>query len=220
MSASSHPDPTRIHPLPAHRRVVFLKPLVDRPNVSIGEFTYYDDPRAPERFLDDCVLYHYDFLGDRLVIGRFTAIAAGVRFLMNGCNHAMTGLSTFPFGIFGCGWEEGFDFETIRAGLKGDTVVGNDVWIGAEATIMPGVSIGDGAIVATRAVVASDVPPYAIVAGNPARVVRRRFSEETVGRLLAVAWWNWPVEKIGAHLDAIRGDDVAALERAAKGVGR
>lgn len=217
MPALRHPDPTRIHPLPDHRRVVFLKPLVDRPNVSIGEFTYYDDPGAPERFLDDCVLYHYDFLGDRLVIGRFTAIASGVRFLMNGCNHAMTGLSTFPFGIFGCGWEEGFDFETIRAGLRGDTIVGNDVWIGAEATILPGVTIGDGAIVAARAVVAADVPPYAVVAGNPARVVRHRFDEETVARLLAVAWWDWPIEKIGAHLGAIQGDDVAALEQAAKG---
>ncbi len=215
MPVLSSPDPSRIHPLPEHRRVVFLKPLVDRPNVSIGEFTYYDDPRAPERFLDDCVLHHYDVLGDRLVIGRFTAIASGVRFMMNGCNHAMTGFSTFPFGIFGCGWEEGFDFETIRVGLKGDTIVGNDVWIGTEAMIMPGVEIGNGAIVAARAVVASDVPPYAVVAGNPARVVRLRHPPEVVGRLQAIAWWDWPIETVTAHLDAIRGSDLAALERAA-----
>ncbi|NLH81817.1 MAG: CatB-related O-acetyltransferase [Phyllobacteriaceae bacterium] len=217
MPTLSAPDPTRIHPLPAHRRVVFLKPLVDRPNVEIGEFTYYDDPKAPERFLDDCVLHHYDFLGDRLVIGRFTAIATGVRFMMNGCNHAMTGFSTFPFGIFGCGWEEGFDFETIRAGLKGDTVVGNDVWIGTEAMIMPGVEIGNGAIVAARAVVASDVPPYAVVGGNPARVIRMRHAPEVIARLEAIAWWDWPIEKITAGLDAIRGADLAALERAAEG---
>jgi virginiamycin A acetyltransferase len=215
MPAHSHPDPTVLHPLPAHPRVVFLKPLVDRPNVSIGEFTYYDDPRAPERFLDECVLHHYDFLGDRLVIGRFTAIASGVRFMMNGANHAMTGLSTFPFGIFGAGWEQGFDFETIRAGLRGDTIVGNDVWIGTEAMIMPGVRIGNGAIVAARAVVASDVPPYAIVGGNPARVIRMRYTAEVIDRLEAIAWWDWPVETISAHLDAIRGDDLSALERVA-----
>lgn len=215
MPALPHPDPTVLHPLPAHPRVVFLKPLVDRPNVSIGEFTYYDDPHAPERFLDECVLHHYDFLGDRLVIGRFTAIASGVRFMMNGANHAMTGLSTYPFGIFGCGWETGFDFETIRAGLKGDTIVGNDVWIGTEAMIMPGVEIGNGAIVAARALVASDVPPYAIVGGNPARVIRMRFAPDEVARLQAVAWWDWPIEAITAHLDAIRGGDLSALERAA-----
>jgi virginiamycin A acetyltransferase len=215
MPVLPHPDPNVLHPIPAHPRVVLLKPLVDRTNVEIGDFTYYDDPRAPERFLDECVLHHYDFLGDRLVIGRFTAIASGVRFMMNGANHAMTGLSTFPFQIFGHGWEKGFDFETIRAGLKGDTIVGNDVWIGTEAMIMPGVAIGNGAIVAARAVVASDVPPYAIVGGNPARVIRMRFSPEDVARLDAVAWWDWPIETITAHLDAIRGADLDALERAA-----
>ncbi len=215
MPLLSHPDPTTIHPLPAHPRVVFLKPLIDRDTISVGEFTYYDDPDEPERFVDKCVLHHYDFLGDRLVIGRFTAIATGVRFMMNGANHAMTGISTFPFSIFGCGWEEGFDFETIRAGLKGDTVVGDDVWIGTEAMIMPGVTIGAGAIVAARSVVASDVPAYAVVGGNPARVIRYRFSPEEIERLLALAWWDWPIEHVTASLDAIRGGDVAALERAA-----
>lgn len=215
MSALSHPDPMTIHPLPAHPRVVFLKPLIDRPNIEVGAFTYYDDPVEPERFVDKCVLHHYDFLGDRLVIGRFTAIATGVRFMMNGANHAMTGLSTYPFSIFGHGWEAGFDFETIRAGLKGDTVVGDDVWIGTEAMIMPGVTIGAGAIVAARAVVTADVPPYAIVGGNPARPIRRRFSPEVIERLLAVAWWNWSIDGISAHLDVIRGGDVAALERVA-----
>jgi virginiamycin A acetyltransferase len=215
MPAITHPDPMRIHPLPDHPRVVFLKPLVDRANVEIGEFTYYDDPIAPERFLDDCVLHHYEFLGDRLVIGRFTAIACGVRFVMNGANHAMTGLSTYPFSIFGEGWEKGFDFETIRTGLRGDTRIGNDVWIGMEAMILPGVTVGDGAIIGARSVVAADVAPYTIVAGDPARPIRRRFSTEVIERLLAVAWWNWPIDLITLHLDAIRGNDVALLERAA-----
>ena len=215
MQAPTFPDPMRVHPLPAHPRVVFLKPIVDHPMITVGDYSYYDDPVEPERFVEKCVLHHYDFLGDRLVVGRFTAIASGVRFMMNGANHAMTGLSTFPFQIFGHGWEEGFDFGTIRAGLKGDTVVGNDVWIGTEAMIMPGVTIGDGAIVAARSVVTADVPPYAVVGGNPARVIRSRFSVEEVARLLAVAWWNWPVETITANLAAIRGNDIAALERAA-----
>jgi virginiamycin A acetyltransferase len=128
----------------------------------------------------------------------------------------MTGFSTFPFNIFGHGWEEGFDFSTIAAGFRGDTRVGNDVWIGMEATILPGVTIGDGAIVAAKSVVASDVPPYAIVAGNPARVIRRRFDDATIARLLAIAWWNWPVDHITRHLQAIRGADLARLEIAAR----
>src|SRR5690606_21383492 len=120
----------------------------DRPHIEIGDFTYYDDPQGPAGFVERCVLHHYDFIGDKLVIGRFCAIAAGATFIMNAANHAMTGFSTYPFNIFGCGWEQGFDEATIEAGLKGDTVIGNDVWIGHEATILPGVTIGDGAIVA------------------------------------------------------------------------
>lgn len=209
------PRPEIKHPLPMHRRVGFLRPLVDRPNIEIGEYTYYDDPEGPERFADACVLHHHDFIGDRLVIGRFCAIATGARFVMNGANHAMSGFSTFPFNIFGNGWEKGFDTASWEKELRGDTVVGNDVWIGREAMIMPGVSIGDGAIVAARAVVAKDVPPYAIVAGNPAELVRTRFDEETVRRLLAVAWWNWPADKITRNLDAIRGADLDRLEASA-----
>ncbi|MDN2566286.1 CatB-related O-acetyltransferase [Aquibium sp. A9E412] len=209
------PDPMTPHPMPGHDRVGFLKPIVDRPNIEIGDYTYYDDPDGPERFVDKCVLYHYPFVGDRLVIGRFCALAAGLAFVMNGANHAMTGFSTFPFNIFGNGWEEGFDPAAWSAGLRGDTVVGNDVWIGMQATILPGVTIGDGAIVAAKAVVGSDVPPYAVVAGNPARVVRMRFDEATVARLLAVAWWHWPAGRIGRNLDAIRGADIARLEQAA-----
>lgn len=215
-SPVSHPDPSVRHPVSGHPRVVFLKAVVDRPNIVVGDFSYYDDPVAPERFQDDCVLHHYDFLGDRLVIGRYVAIASGVRFVMNGANHAMTGFSTFPFQIFGHGWERDFDFETIRAGLKGDTVVGDDVWIGMEALVMPGVAIGPGAIVATRAVVTRDVPPYAIVAGNPARVVRLRFPEPVIDELLAIAWWNWPVETVTRNLKAIMGADLDALRRAAE----
>ncbi len=194
---------------------MFLKTVVDKPNITVGDFSYYDDPVEPERFQDTCVLHHYDFLGHRLVIGRYVAIASGVRFIMNGANHAMTGFSTFPFQIFGNGWETPFDMATITAGLKGDTVVEDDVWIGMEAMILPGVRIGAGAIVAARAVVASDVPPYAIVAGNPARVVRRRFPDAVIEELLAIAWWNWPAERVTSNLKAIMGADLDALRRAA-----
>lgn len=208
------PDPLNPHPMDGQPRVGFLKPLVDDPHIEIGDYTYYDDPDGPEHFVAKCVLYHYPFIGDRLVIGRFCAIAAGVRFIMNGANHAMSGLSTYPFNIFGRGWEEGFAPETWSRELRGDTVVGNDVWIGYDVSIMPGVTIGDGAVIAAHSVVSRDVPPYAIVAGNPAQTVRRRFDDETVARLLAIGWWHWPVEKITRNLAAIRGGSVDALEEA------
>ncbi|MEX4006766.1 CatB-related O-acetyltransferase [Neoaquamicrobium sediminum] len=209
----SGPRPEIKHPIPMHPRVGFLKPLINRPNIEIGDFTYYDDPDGPDAFAEKCVLHHYEFIGDRLVIGKFTAIAEGARFIMNGANHAMSGFSTYPFNIFGGGWEEGFDETTWERELRGDTVIGNDVWIGMEAVVMPGVTIGDGAIVAARSVVTHDVPPYAIVAGNAARVVKMRFDKQTVRRLLSVAWWDWPVDKITRNLDAIRGADIDRLER-------
>ncbi|WP_315918338.1 CatB-related O-acetyltransferase [Mesorhizobium sp. SP-1A] len=208
------PNPDTKHPIPMHPRVGFLKPLVTAENIEIGDFTYYDDPDGPEKFAEKCVLHHYPFIGDRLVIGKFCAIAEGARFIMNGANHAMSGFSTYPFNIFGHGWEEGFDVATWQKENRGDTVVGNDVWIGMEAVIMPGVGIGDGAIVAAKSVVTHDVPPYAIVAGNPARIVKIRFAPDVVARLLDIAWWDWPHDKIGRNLDAIRSADLSALEAA------
>ncbi len=212
---SAIPDPASRHPVPGHPRVVFLKAVVDAPNVEVGDYSYYDDPVEPERFLEKCVLHHYDFMGDRLRIGRYTAIAAGATFIMNGANHAMAGFSTYPFPIFGGAFAEGAPPDLFEGTSRGDTVVGNDVWIGHEATILPGVSVGDGSVVGAKAVVGSDVPPYAVVAGNPARVVRIRFPEDTVRRLLAVAWWGWPAERVARNLRAILGADIEALERAA-----
>jgi virginiamycin A acetyltransferase len=211
---ASGPDPLNPHPLPGHPRVGFLKAFVNQANIEVGEFTYYDDPLGPEGFVERCVQHHYDFMGDRLVIGKFCAIATGAAFIMNGANHAMTGFSTYPFNIFGQGWEKGFDWATIQAGFKGDTVVGNDVWIGQEATIMPGVTIGDGAIIAAKSVVTADVPPYAIVGGNPAKLIRRRFGDDVIAELLAIRWWDWSVDRITRNLDAIRGADMEALRKA------
>lgn len=209
------PSPDDLHPKAGFPQVVFLKPLITRPNIVVGDYTYYDDPEHAEAFEARNVLYHFDFIGDRLVIGRFCALATGVRFIMNGANHALDGFSTYPFNIFGQGWEEGLDLAQLSEGLRGDTVVGNDVWIGREATLLPGVRVGDGAIIGTQAVVGSDVPPYAIAVGNPARVIRRRFDEKTIARLLEIAWWHWDTDRISRNLDAIRGADLAALEAAA-----
>ena len=213
----SIPSPDARHPMPGHPRVAFLKAVVDAPNVEVGDFSYYDDPDGPEGFLERCVLYHFPFMGDRLVIGRYVAIAAGATFLMNGANHAMGGFSTYPFPIFGGDFAANAPAGLFDGLPRGDTVIGNDVWIGHRATILPGVTVGDGAVVGAAAVVASDVPPYAVVAGNPARVVRMRFPEETVRRLLAVRWWDWPAERVAACLGAILGADIDALEAAAEG---
>ncbi|HYG85793.1 MAG TPA: CatB-related O-acetyltransferase [Azospirillum sp.] len=204
------PDPNTPHPMPAHPRVGFLKAFITRPNIVVGDYTYYDDPDGPQHFQDRNVLYHYDFIGDRLVIGKFCALATGVRFFMNGGNHATAGFSTYPFTIF-----QEWQAPMPQFPFRGDTVVGNDVWIGWDAVIMPGVTIGDGAIVAARSVVTKDVAPYAVVAGNPAVEMRRRFDDATVAALRAIAWWDWPAEKIQRSLAAIGGADLEALRRAA-----
>ena len=192
-------------------QVCFLRNAITRPNIVVGEYSYYDDPDGPERF-EQNVLYHFPFIGDKLVIGKFCALAKDVKFVMNGANHLMSGISTYPFFIFGKGWERAAPPPGAFP-YKGDTVVGNDVWIGYDAMVMPGIRIGDGAIVATRSVVASDVPAYAIVAGNPAKVIRRRFPEDVVAELLDIAWWNWSAEVISRNLEHIIGADVEALRR-------
>lgn len=203
------PDPGNPHPMHGFPQVCFIRNTVSNPNIVIGDYTYYDDPDDSENF-ERNVLYHFPFIGDKLVIGKFCAIARGVRFIMNGANHKMSGISTYPFQIFGNGWEKVMP-KPGDLPYKGDTVIGNDVWIGYEALIMPGVTIGDGAIVSSRSMVVSDVEPYTIVGGNPAKPIRARFSPAQIRALLDVAWWNWSIEKITAHLDLIVSGDVEAL---------
>jgi virginiamycin A acetyltransferase len=205
------PSPDTRFPIAGIERTGFLRNFVTRPNIVVGDYTYYDDPRGPAHF-ESNVLYHFDFNGDRLVIGKYCSIAAEVRFIMNGGNHPTTWLTTYPFPIFGHGWEAATPPEWPN---RGDTVVGNDVWIGYGAIIMPGVCIGDGAIIATASVVTKDVPPYAIVGGNPAAVLRHRFDEATVARLLAIRWWDWDPATVTKNVRALCGGDVAALEGAA-----
>lgn len=207
------PNPLDKHPMAGFPQVCFIKNTVSNPNILIGDYTYYDDPDNSENF-ERSVLYHYPFIGDRLIIGKFCALARGVKFIMNGANHKLSGFSTYPFQIFGNGWEKVMP-QPDELPFKGDTIVGNDVWIGYDALIMPGVKIGNGAIVSSRSVVVSDVPAYTVVGGNPAKPIKHRFSADLVSELEAIAWWDWPIEKISKHLVAIVSADIQALRACA-----
>lgn len=207
------PDPANPHPMVGFPQVCFIKNTITNPNIVVGDYSYYDDPENSEDF-ERNVLYHFPFIGDKLIIGKFCAIARGVQFIMNGANHKLSGISTYPFQIFGNGWEKAMPAPGDLP-YKGDTVIGHDVWIGYQALIMPGVQIGNGAIIASRSVVTSDVAPYTIVGGNPAKPLKQRFAPEVIETLNAIAWWDWPVEAITAHLHLITAGDVAALQACA-----
>lgn len=204
------PKPTEKHPMKGFDQVCYIKNTVTNPNIIVGDYTYYDDPSDSEGF-ERNVLYHYPFYGDKLTIGKFCAIAKDVKFIMNGANHLMKCFSTYPFQIFGNGWEKVMPkIEDLPN--KGDTVVGNDVWIGYDSLVMPGVKIGDGAIIASRSVVVGNVEPYSIVGGNPAKLIRKRYDDETVTILLKLKWWNWGVEKITANLEILVSQDSEKLK--------
>jgi virginiamycin A acetyltransferase len=206
------PDPKSIYPLKEYASLVFLKHFVKASNITIGDYTYFDDRRnGPEKFEEYNVLYNYDFSKVKLVIGKFCAIAAETRFIMTG-DHKLDAISTYPFPIFGHGWENAFNVYDLP--VKGDIVVGNDVWFGYDSLVMNGVTIGNGAIIAARAVVVKDVPAYSIVAGNPAKVVKMRFDDKTTARLQKIAWWDWDIEKINRNLKLICNLDVDRLEEA------
>ncbi|MCL2916721.1 Vat family streptogramin A O-acetyltransferase [Shewanella litorisediminis] len=205
------PSPGNPYPMEGFPQVCFIKNTISNPNILVGDYSYYDDPEDSANF-ERNVLYHFPFIGDKLIIGKFCAIARGVKFIMNGANHPMAGVSTYPFFIFGNGWEKAAP-EPGDLPFKGDTEIGNDVWIGYDALIMPGVKVGNGAIIASRSVVTRDVPAYAIVGGNPATVVKMRFDDKDIALLEAIAWWDWPVEKITAHLPDIKSGNLGALKR-------
>lgn len=205
----SFPDPGLLHPVDGQPRVVLLKPLVTSRLVEVGDYSYYDDPDHALDFQTRNVLYHYG--PEKLIIGKYCSIATDVRFIMNGGNHRMDGPSTFPFPIMGAPWSEHLD---LLAGLPnaGDTVVGSDVWIGRDSLIMPGTTLGPGVIVASGSVVSGSIGAYTIVGGNPARPIRKRFGDAGIDRLLAVAWWDWPTEKVTANIREIMSGDIGALE--------
>ena len=206
-----NPDPSKIFPVPNVASVTYIKPTITRANIIVGEFTYY----AGQDF-EKQVTHHYDFIGDKLIIGKFCQIAAGVEFVMNGANHQMNCASTFPFYIF-----EGWNEEAPKISdlpLKGDTVIGNDVWIGQNSVILPGVNIGDGAIIGLNSVVGSNVEPYTIVAGNPARVIRKRFDDELIGLLLELKWWDKTLDKIQSLIPLLTCSDLEKVKRELRSV--
>lgn len=206
------PDMNQIYPRSGDEQIVYLKNVVNGPSVEVGDFTIYNDfVHDPRDFQKNNVLYHYPINGDRLRIGKFCSIACGAKFLFNSANHTLHSLSTYTFPLFYEAWGHGMH-PTQAWDNKGDIVIGNDVWIGYEAVILAGVTIGDGAVIGARAVVTKDVPPYTIVGGVPAKPIRRRFPEEVSALLEALQWWDWPLEKIAGALPAIQSGDWAALQ--------
>jgi len=204
------PNPQEKHPMQGFPQICYIKNTVHNPQIEIGDYTYYDDPEDSENF-ERNVLYLYPFIGDKLIIGKFCAIATGVKFIMNGGNHKLSGFSTYPFQIFGNGWER-VTPKLEEFPQKGDTVVGHDVWLGYQSIVMPGVQIGHGAIVAAQSLVVKDVNPYTVVGGNPARCLKSRFDQSIIEELLTIAWWNWDIKKISENLEAIVAADIQALK--------
>ncbi|GJM35190.1 MAG: Vat family streptogramin A O-acetyltransferase [Saprospiraceae bacterium] len=203
------PDKNATFPLPHYDRLCFLKNIIQNPNIIVGDYTYYDDFEDVHNF-EKNVKYHFDFIGDKLIIGKFCMIASGVTFIMNGANHLTDAISTYPFAIFGHDWANAMEGKTYPT--KGDTVIGNDVWIGYNATIMAGITVGDGAIIASNSTVTRDVEPYAVVGGNPAREIKKRFSDEQIKKLVALKWWDWDLERITKNVQALTGKNIADLD--------
>ena len=203
----------KVYPRTGDNQTIYLKNVITDPNIKIGDYTMYNDfVRDPRDFQKNNVLYHYPVNHDKLVIGKFCSIACGAKFIFTSANHTLKSLSTYPFPIFFEEW--GLDSANITEAWdkKGDIVIGNDVWIGYEAVILSGVTVGDGAIIGARAVVTKDVPPYAIVGGIPARYIRRRFDEKMVTKLMELKWWEWSDEKIKENLSAIQSGRINELK--------
>ena len=202
----------KIYPRTGDRETVYLKNVVENSNIEIGDYTIYNDfIHDPREFQKNNVLYHYPINKDRLIIGKFCSIACGAKFLFNSANHKMASLSTYTFPLFFEEW--GLKKENVAQAWDqtGDIMIGNAVWIGYEAVILSGVTIGDGAVIGCRAVVTKDIPPYTIVGGVPAKPIRKRFDEETIKELQKIKWWDWPEEKIAGKIPAIQAGDLEEL---------
>ncbi|WP_179377392.1 CatB-related O-acetyltransferase [Winogradskyella wichelsiae] len=202
------PDKNKTFPLENYNKLCFLKNIIKNPNIIVGDYTYYDDFENVDNF-EKNVKYHFDFINDKLIVGKFCMIASDVKFIMNGANHLTNSLTSYPFSIFGNGWKnamKGKEYPT-----KGNINIGNDVWIGYNATIMAGVTIGDGAIIATNSTVVKDVEPYSIVGGNPATEIKKRFSDEIINKLLDLKWWNWDMEKITKNVQNLTDKNIDKL---------
>ena len=205
MKNEKKPNPNTIHPIAGYEKEIYVKPTLKNPNIIVGDFTYIADSE-----FESHVTHHYPWIGDKLIIGKFCQIASGVEFVMNGANHQMNAVSTFPFYTL-----EGWNMKAPsmeEMPIKGDTVIGNDVWIGQNAVILPGVHIGDGAIIGANSVVGHDVAPYTIVVGNPARVLRKRFDDELIALLLAFCWWDQPIEEIDRLIPLLTCSDLEKVK--------
>lgn len=204
--AMAAPDKTNKYPLKDYKNLCFLKNIIKNPNIIVGDFTYYDDIETTENF-EKNVKYHFDFIGDKLIIGKFCMIASDTIFIMNGGNHLSESISCFPFAIFGEDCQNAMKGKSYPT--KGDTIIENDVWIGFNVTIMPGVRVGNGAILAANSVITKDVGNYCIVGGNPAVLIRKRFPEEIINKLINLKWWDWEVDRITQNLHALTGSDLS-----------
>ena len=206
-------DPKKLYPRPGDKQTVYLKNVITDPAITVGDYTMYNDfVNDPVGFEKNNVLYHYPINRDRLIIGKFCSIACGAKFLFNSANHTLSSLSTYPFPLFFEEW--GLEKRNVAESWdnKGDIVLGNDVWIGYEAVIMAGVTIGDGAIIGARAVVTKDVPPYTVAGGIPAKPIKKRYPEETIAALSELKWWDWPENRIAQNLHAIQAGQLNELK--------
>ena len=202
----------KIYPRTGDKETIYLKNVTDNPNIQIGDYTIYNDfIHDPREFQKNNVLYHYPINKDRLIIGKFCSIACGAKFLFNSGNHKMASLSTYTFPLFFEEWDLEKENVAQAWDQKGDIIIDNDVWIGYEAVILSGVTIGDGAVIGCRAVVTKDIPPYTIVGGVPAKPIRKRFDEETIKELQKIKWWDWPEEKIAGKIPAIQAGNLEEL---------
>lgn len=206
------PNSNKIYPRSNDYQTIYLKNVITRDNIKVGDYTIYNDLyNDPRDFEKNNVLYQYPINNDKLIIGKFCSIACKAKFLMTSGNHTMQSLSTYTFPIFYEEWGLDISHITDAWDSKGDIVIGNDVWIGYDAIIMSGVKIGDGAIIGTRAIVTNDVPPYTIVGGIPAKIIKKRFNDDIILKLLKVKWWNWPYEKIQANIKHIQSGNIDKL---------
>lgn len=209
------PNPAEVFPN-EYKTSCFIKNVIKAPNISVGDYTYYDDSVEPERFEEQNVLFNYPEFGDHLVIGKFCQIASGVKFIMGSANHRLSSVTTYPFHVFGGAWSENTPPHMSQLPFKGDTVIGNDVWIGRESVIMPGVKVGDGSIIAAYSVVTKDIEPYSVVGGNPARFLKKRFDDELIGLLLELKWWDFAPEKLAEFLPLLCEPDLESVRRRLK----
>lgn len=207
----TYPDPNVTFPMGKEHNVVFIKNVIKNPNIIIGDYTYYHGFKDAENF-EDRILYHFDFIGDKLIIGKFCAIASGITFIMNGANHKLDSFTTYPFWIMGGGWEQNAP-QLGELPYKGDTTIGDDVWIGYDVTIMPGINIGSGSVIASKSVVVSDIPAYSIAGGNPCKVLKQRFDDEAINFLLELKWWDMDYDKVSEIIPYLMNPDLDELKK-------